>query len=685
MKFTPLDNQPNVSFTRFDSISPSMRIDTRGFPHLSWLDQKNGHNEVNYTFWDGLQWAYRQNRVVDRSEEEIISSKNGLIIDDNDDPVVVYSKRIATGSILNANFVSSNNWHNNQLTVTYNTKWIGVETTYRGLSFSSSSSSSWGESSSSSSLGHSSSSSLGQTSSSSSLGHSSSSSLGETSSSSSLGHSSSSSLGESSSSSSWGESSSSSVDSSSSSIGESSSSSMGYSSSSSWVVSSSSSLGESSSSSSWGESSSSSLGESSSSSLGESSSSSFGESSSSSSLGESSSSSSLGESSSSSSFGESSSSSWGESSSSSIDSSSSSTLSSESTLSSSSYNDSNIVVCTYDSDNVLRVYAVSRAVWRLIGSGTFVIPNIGNMKLSSCGNKIGLTYYDESEGLKYNFFDVETEQWSFSEFKLLQNSVTVGTLIDFDTDGFNREEDGVLSIAWMEDNISTFHVRHIFADSAGNEGIFGTSNTSVTTRQKSVKASNYISYGFRSIATSLNSSNSPRIFASGVETALYSKNSNKWTETKVDVEGPSGGLVPNALISQIYETGGNEYVRVAFDNEGGDIYYFEQSSDSGFEMSTPYLVLLNSERMTTAQWVCNEMDGTDIYCAFSNRCGDMLRESLDKIVIVVNEDEDPFCQTSSSSSSHDDESSSSSIYGISKMIINQTFYVDAGNSSPYAP
>ena len=58
MKYLPLSNEPNVSRSRLMSSSPSMQLDGRGYPHISWLEEKEGKNEVSYSFWDGLKWSY---------------------------------------------------------------------------------------------------------------------------------------------------------------------------------------------------------------------------------------------------------------------------------------------------------------------------------------------------------------------------------------------------------------------------------------------------------------------------------------------------------------------------------------------------------------------------------------------------------------------------------------------------
>ena len=138
MKFTPLNNQPNISNRGFESVSPSMQLDSRGFPHISWLDKKQGHNTINYRFWDGLQWSKLEDSIIDRSEEEIIHSHNGIVLE-NESPIVAYSKRDVIGSLLTIAYPSEGDWVKSSLSVSYDTKWIGIVPVIEGLEFSSSS------------------------------------------------------------------------------------------------------------------------------------------------------------------------------------------------------------------------------------------------------------------------------------------------------------------------------------------------------------------------------------------------------------------------------------------------------------------------------------------------------------------------------------------------------------------
>lgn len=151
MKYIPLD-KVNVSETRLNSIAPSIELDSRDYPHISYLNQKLERNTMNYTYWDGLKWSYNNIPEIYVSEEEIVSSPNSLILDSNEDPYIAFSRKggdTGAGSTLSlASY--SNEWNLNELNVDYDCSWIGLKRYDRGIDFSSSSSTSSSTSSSSS-------------------------------------------------------------------------------------------------------------------------------------------------------------------------------------------------------------------------------------------------------------------------------------------------------------------------------------------------------------------------------------------------------------------------------------------------------------------------------------------------------------------------------------------------------
>ena len=597
MKFTPLNNQPNISNCGFESVSPSMQLDSRGFPHISWIDKRHGHNTINYRFWDGLKWSELGKSCIDRSEEEIINSNNGIILE-NESPIVVFSKMDVNGSLLTVAYPSEGDWVKSELSVNYDAKWIGIVSSTEGVRFSSSSSSS------SSSYVYSTSSS------------SSSSEMYSTSSSSSNLYSTSS-----------------------------SSSSLGYStssSSSSNLYSTSSSL--SSNLYSTSSSSSSSNLYSTSSSL-----------SSSNLYSTSSSSSSEKHSSSSSSFGHSTSS------------------------SSSSLDNGNVIVCTLDSDGELRIYKWSKSrEWSYLSNYSSTIVDYYKFKMAIANDIVGFCYL-KNDSIYYNFFNVDSDVWSFIDF----NSVSIAneSIVNFDIDSYNNEQICVLSLAWLSDGVDNFYVRHINVDSEGNQGVDESSNTIVHERAKTVKSSSYIVNGFNSICVFNDDLKRPNILAGGAETIFYCKDV-VWGIEEVDIDGYCDGFVIANLNANINN---ESNVAVSFSSNGG-IYYFDQSQDNGFEMSSPYLAVLNVKNVFLTEWECGNFTGSELSCIYSNKIGDILRESLRKVCVVVDEVYDPVCELSSSSSSemYSTSSSSSSMGDVSSSSSSELYSTSSSSSKGYS-
>ena len=150
MKFIPLNNQPNISLSRLESISPSLKMANNAFPNVSWLNKKDGFNEVNYSYWDGSTWAFNGDTPsVYRSKENIVCFSNSLVLK-NQLPVIAFARRSALGSRLSV-ATYSDQWDFNTLNVNYSAEWIGIINWDRDIDHSSSSSSSSVDSSSSSS------------------------------------------------------------------------------------------------------------------------------------------------------------------------------------------------------------------------------------------------------------------------------------------------------------------------------------------------------------------------------------------------------------------------------------------------------------------------------------------------------------------------------------------------------
>lgn len=142
MKFQPLKNQPNVSQSRLESISPSLKMDDRNFPHVVWLDKKSGGNEVRYSFWNGLKWDYNgDTSFVYNSKESITSFQHSLLLDSDNYASIVFANESALGSRLYlAQYLDG--WDFTSLNVNYTVSWMGCVFWDKEFDHSSSSSSS---------------------------------------------------------------------------------------------------------------------------------------------------------------------------------------------------------------------------------------------------------------------------------------------------------------------------------------------------------------------------------------------------------------------------------------------------------------------------------------------------------------------------------------------------------------
>ena len=550
MKYGPLKNKPNVSGSRLQSVSPSLKMDDRSFPHISWLDKGNNVNEIKYSFWDGLKWSFCGIPRVYISQENIVYSPNSLVLDPNDNPVIAFSRKIGSGSRLSlANY--NGQWSFNDLDVSYSVGWIGVTRHDRNIDvdFSSSSSSSSSFSSDSSSSESSSSNSSSSESSSSSSSYI-------------LYRSTSS---------------------------ESSSS---ISSGSSESISSDSSVSVSDSSSS--------------------------------------------DSSSSNSISSDSSSSYSKSSeSSSSNSSSSSSIDSSSSSSSSSYNDAIYYVTVYDSSNAeFKIYSVRDVGWTLVGSMPYVLSSFENLKIDTCGRRVGISFVD-SDTIKCDFFDIDFEIWSFpSGFQDIVSSQLYGEIIDMDVKGYYIEDASFLAFGWISRTSGVSYVCSVLCDSYGNEipsnyvtPVVESQGINVTT------PSDFIVNGYRKIALCIDNSNLIRMVSSGATSKSFNLSSSRiWSSDTVDICGISNGIVLND-----FGLAFSDDVKMVMATDSDDIYYFEQTSDPSFPVSSPDLVVLNKTTVFRAHYTIGELNGDNIFGTYDNRSGYVLSDSERPLLIVCND------------------------------------------------
>ena len=139
MKYGPKGNV-NISESRMESIAPSLKTDSRGFPCLSFLSKGNGINEVRYSYYDGLKWNYYDTSKVYISQEDIVFSPDSLVLGADDTPYIAFARRISTGVRLSVAHYTSE-WEFNDFDVDYEVGWIGIVKHVVNIDHSSSSSS----------------------------------------------------------------------------------------------------------------------------------------------------------------------------------------------------------------------------------------------------------------------------------------------------------------------------------------------------------------------------------------------------------------------------------------------------------------------------------------------------------------------------------------------------------------
>ena len=549
MKFIPLGYRPNVSSTRHGSSNVSLQADTRGLPHLSWLERKNGHNEIHYSFWDGQQWTYHQHPVIGWTEEELVSSGNSLVLGIYECPFIVFSRSLPSGrSAISIASKEENGWLLDELEVDYDVKTVGLFKYDYSVQFSSSSSSS-----------------LMYTSISSDSSNSSESSS----------------------------SSSNSSNSSSSSIDSSSSSSLIYTSISSDSSESSSSSSKSSSSSSSNSS---------------------------------------------------------NSSSSSIDSSSSS-----------STDDARMFIVTYDSENIFRIYSIRNSGWYLIGEKSMSISDISTLKYVVCGKYLGITW-NTTDTIYYNFFDINQTIWKYSSAQ----SVLIEGLSSVGVEGFNSEDDGKLVFAIIIEKVDETQIYNMVVDTNGVTSYLG-DDYIIESEPVLVTGNNdYVSSGYSDISICRDPiTNIFSIVAFGGRLVKYILNGS-WTKVYGSIEGISSGISPDILNIKSY----NGTISLSFSNNSGDVYYFYENSNlDTFDTVYPYITVFNEQRLYITKYKDGKLtDGVKVPCTWWDRVGDILRESITRVNVIVNDGEDPLCYSSSSSStSLSSPSSYSSLSSLSSL------------------
>lgn len=127
MKFVPINNNPNVSERRFLSVSPSLLLNSLGNPCISWITKKNGHNEINYKYWDGSSWVFFVKPNFSKSKSDIVNSPNSLSLSSSNTPTIVFTtKDTNSNNLLSCAAIENGSWIIDEFQINYNPLWIGI-------------------------------------------------------------------------------------------------------------------------------------------------------------------------------------------------------------------------------------------------------------------------------------------------------------------------------------------------------------------------------------------------------------------------------------------------------------------------------------------------------------------------------------------------------------------------------
>ena len=89
--------QTKILTNRYQPEYFSMALDNRGFPHLAWMEQKNGHYDLIYKFWNGICWETLETEVLSRSDDEVTYS-NIMVV--NNEVLIIFTKKSYDNSII---------------------------------------------------------------------------------------------------------------------------------------------------------------------------------------------------------------------------------------------------------------------------------------------------------------------------------------------------------------------------------------------------------------------------------------------------------------------------------------------------------------------------------------------------------------------------------------------------------
>ena len=89
--------QNKLLTNQYSIQSFSMELDSRGYPHLTWVEQKNGYYDLIYKFWNGFCWESIGTDALYRTDNEISYSNISIV---NSEIIIVFSKKNSSNSTI---------------------------------------------------------------------------------------------------------------------------------------------------------------------------------------------------------------------------------------------------------------------------------------------------------------------------------------------------------------------------------------------------------------------------------------------------------------------------------------------------------------------------------------------------------------------------------------------------------
>lgn len=139
MHFSTLGTIPNITSGTNTVLTSSFVLDSSGYPHIAWIEEKQGHNEINYKFWNGLTWSYYNIPYIYNINNEY-TTKYSLILN-NDSPVIIFITKLKDYYALNIVNLVDGEFVISTEELTHNINWVGITNFYNEWISSSSSSS----------------------------------------------------------------------------------------------------------------------------------------------------------------------------------------------------------------------------------------------------------------------------------------------------------------------------------------------------------------------------------------------------------------------------------------------------------------------------------------------------------------------------------------------------------------